>query len=262
VYLRGSSQKYYLAVLRDRYSRRCAIAALDSREAQEIVGFLIASWQWLGLPRYLQMDNALELRGSNRYPRSFGRVVRVALDLDIEPVFNPPHEPWRNGGVEWYNGFLDERLLRIEFANMMAMQKEAQVCQNACNQSHRLTVLGGLTPDEVAAHATLRLLPAAYQKHLARSLPQDKGFVSFVRLVRKSGRVTLGAGDRFMIDPELAYSYVLARVDLAQKVVTIFQDGKVLKTYDYSAETVGVWAGDDQLVNEQECNASDGTYEH
>jgi IS30 family transposase len=246
VYLRGSDHKYYLVVLRDRYSRRCAIDALTSRQSQGIVDFLVTSWQWLGLPHYLQMDNALEFRGSNRYPRSFGRVVRVAVDLDIEPVFNPPSEPWRNGGVERYNGFLDDRLLSIECPDLMALRKETLVCQTACNQTHRLAALDGLTPDEVAARATLRLLPAAYQRHKARSIPQDKGFVSFVRLVRRSGRITLGAGDRFMVDPELAYTYVLARVDLARKIVVISQDAEPLKTYDYSADTVGAWAADDK----------------
>jgi hypothetical protein len=250
--LRGSGHKYYLAVLRDRYSRRCAIGVLNGREAQGLVDFLVANWQWLGLPNYLQMDNALEFRGSNRYPRSFGRVVRVALDLGIEPVFNPPNEPWRNGGVEWHNGFLEDRLLSIEFADLTALRQEARVCQDTCNQTHRLAVLGGLTPNEVAAQATLRLLPASYGRHQARSLPQDKGFVSFVRLVRKSGRITRGAGDRFMVDPTLTYTYVLARVDLARRVVVISQDGKELKTYDYSVDTVGAWADDDQdeLVND------------
>lgn len=137
VYLRGSNRKYYLVVLRDRHSHRCAIDALNSREAQGITNFLVASWQWMGLPHYLQMDNALEFRGSNRYPRSFGRVVRVATDLNIEPVFNPPSEPWRNGGVERHNGFLGDRLLAIECPDFTALRQEAQACQAACNQTHR-----------------------------------------------------------------------------------------------------------------------------
>lgn len=258
VYLRGSSHKYYLVVLRDRYSRRCALDVLSSRQAQGIVDFLVKSWQWLGLPDYLQMDNALEFRGSNRYPRSFGRVVRVALDLAIEPLFNPPSEPWRNGGVERHNGFLGQRLLRIECADLAALIQETQACQNACNGTHRLQGLAGLTPDEVASQASLRFPPADYKHHQTRSLSQDKGFVSFVRLVRRSGRITLGASDRFMVDPDLAYTYVLARVDLTDKTVTISQDGAPLQNYDFSPETVGAWAGDDhpeqtldEFVNDQ-----------
>ncbi len=43
LYLRNSSHKYYLVVLRDCYSRRCAIDALASRQAQGIVDFLVRS---------------------------------------------------------------------------------------------------------------------------------------------------------------------------------------------------------------------------
>ncbi len=245
-YLRGDSHKYYLVVLRDRYSRRCAMDVLTSREAQGITNFLVSSWQWLGLPRYLQMDNALEFRGSNGYPRSFGRVARVAVDLGLEPVYNPPGEPWRNGGVERHNGFLQDRLFTTECRDLAALRQQTYTCQTACNHTHRLATLKGLTPDEVAAKAILRFPPTGYNRHQLRSLPQGKGFVSFVRLVRKSGRITLGAGDRFMVDPELVYTYVLARVDLAQKKVLISQNDTLIKTYDYSPDTVGIWANDEQ----------------
>jgi len=168
----------------------------------------------------------------------------------VEPIFNPSSEPWRNGGIERHNGFIDERLLSIECADLAAFKREALACQTACNHTHRLSALAGLTPDEVAAQVVLRLPPQAYQRHQAASLPQDTGFVSFIRLVRKSGRITLGASDRFMVDPELAHTYVLARVDLAHKLVTISQDGKPRKVYDYSAQTVGAWAGDDPVREE------------
>lgn len=246
IYLHNSSQKHYLVVLRDSYSRRCAIDALASRRAQGIVDFLVSAWRWLGLPGYLQMDNALEFRGSNRYPRSFGRVVRVAVDLDIEPVFIPTGEPWRNGLIESFNSFLDKRLLQVQCANLAALQHQAQTCQQVCNSRHRLAALAGLTPNEVTAKAELNLLPDAYQRHQQASLPQNKGFVSWVRLVRKSGRITLGAGDRFMVDPDRAYTYVLAQVDLARQKVVISQNSQPLKTYDYSAETIGAWAADEQ----------------
>ena len=242
LYLAGCSTKYYLIDLRDRYSHRCALDVLDGREAQGIVDFLVANWRWMGLPDYLQMDNAMEFRGSNRYPRSFGQTVRVALDLDVEPVFNPPREPWRNGGVEWFNGFVGERMLKVQFADAQALRTEARACQETCNRTHRSPALDGLTPNEVVAKATLRFPPPGYRKHQAKALPQDHGFVSFVRLVRKSGRITLGANDRFMVDPALAWEYVLARVDLARQVVHISHQGQVIRSYDFSAQTVGAWA--------------------
>ena len=252
IYLKGSSSKYYLVVLRDRFSHRCAIRVLNSREADGIVEFLVESWLWMGLPDYLQVDNALEFRGSNRYPRSFGKLVRVALDLQVEVIFNPPSEPWRNGGVEWFNSFLGNRLLKVQFEDPQAFQAETLVCQKACNQTHRLAAHDGLTPDNLAARSALRYPPEDYQRHRIKQLPQDHGFVSFVRLIRKSGRITLGAGDRLMVDPDLAYQYVLARVDLAEKVVRISHDDKVLVTYDFSADTVGSWADEDDATADDE----------
>jgi len=260
IYLRGSNIKYYVVALRDRYSHRCALDVFDNREAQSLVVFLVTSWCWLGLPDYLQMDNALEFRGSNRYPRSFGRVVRVAISLNVEPLFNPPREPWRNGGVEHFNGFVGDRLLQVPFEDFNSFRTEAWTCQDACNQTHRLPAFDGQTPNEIAATATLRFPPEGYKHHQDRHLPQDLGFVSFVRLVRKSGCITLGAGDRFMVDPELAYQYVRARVDLAENIVRISFNDQLLKTYDFSPNTVGAWAQDadqtegsvdDEIVKEQ-----------
>lgn len=246
VYLDGSNSKYYLAVLRDRFSHRCAITVLESMAAQGILDFLLATWPWLGLPDYLQLDNALQFRGSNRYPRSFGKIVRVAVDLDIEPVFNPPREPWRNGGIEWFNGFLDKRLFATYFADLEAFRAEARLCQDQCNKIHRLASHDGLSPNEIAAQVDLRFPPKDYAHNLPQNLPQNRGFVSFVRLVRKSGRITLGANDRFMVDPDLAHQYVLARVDLAQNVVSITHDEQKIQAYDFSADTVGQWAMDEQ----------------
>lgn len=246
VYLSGSDTKYYVVVLRDRFSHRCALDVFENREAQGLVEFLVSNWRWIGLPDYLQMDNALGFRGSNRYPRSFGRVVRVAISLNVEPIFNPPREPWRNGGVEHFNGFVGDRMLKVPFEDIDAFRSEARACQAACNQIHRLPAFGGQTPDEIAAQAALRFPPEGYKRHKDLQLPQDQGFISLVRLVRKSGRITLGARDRFMVNPELAYQYVLARVDLIEKVVRIYHNGEVLKTYDFSLETIGAWAEDAQ----------------
>ena len=70
-----------------------------------------------------------------------------------------------------------------------------------------------------------------------------------------------------MVDPDLAYTYVVARVDLARQQVAISQhlNEKLLKIYDYSANTVGKWAADDDEnhnLKEQNCLASSCTSEH
>jgi len=43
----------------------------------------------MGIHCFLQLDNQLSCRGSNRYPRSFGLVIRLCLLLGVEPIFIP-----------------------------------------------------------------------------------------------------------------------------------------------------------------------------
>lgn len=244
IYLKGSSQKYYLIVLRDRFTRRCALDVVKSKEAQGIANHLVLAWQsGMGLPEKLQMDNALEFRGSNKYPRSFGKVVRLALDLGVEPIFNPVSEPWRNGCVERFNQFLGDRLLAISFDSEEQLFQAVKECESFCNQHHRLECLDGLTPIEAIKDHPLTFIPTDYNRHLNNTLKQEHGWVSFIRLVRRSGRITLGAKDRFMVDPDRAYSYVVAQVNLADQTVTISQNEKPIVTYDYSKSTIGAWAG-------------------
>jgi hypothetical protein len=50
-----------------------------------------------------------------------------------------------------------------------------------------------------------------------------------------------------MVDPDLAYQYLPACVDLAQKLVWISNIMQEVKVYDISLDTVGQWADDEQL---------------
>lgn len=234
LYLRDSSQKHYLLAVRDGRSKGVSLAVALSKQAQTIAAFLVAAWQARGLPTVLQMDNGLEFRGSNRYPRSFGLVIRLALDVGVEPLFIPPHEPWRNGGIEQFNGQVQHLLLdRCDFDSTAALQAGVASLQTAVNSSHRLPALDGQTPDEFIAAAPLRYLASDYSG-LQRDLQLVKGWVSFIRLVRPSGRITLWAGDKFDIDPALQWQYVLARVDIAQQRLDVYHQAQLVKSFDYA----------------------------
>jgi len=233
IYLKGSSHKYYLLALRDFYSKAVALAAAQNRKAQSIANFLVAAWQKIGLPTTLQMDNALEFRGSNRHPRSFGKVVRLCLDVGVEPLFIPPREPWRNGFIENFNGQAQRLLLNhADFADYADLQNGSHRLEQAVNTTHRLAALDGKTPEEFRAGYSLRYLAPDYDAQLGE-LKLDKGSIAFIRLVRKSGRITLQADDKFDIDPELAWHYVLARINIAEKKLLIYHDGQLLKSFDF-----------------------------
>lgn len=88
------------------------LAAFPSKRDIDIVQAMVAGWQRLGIPQFLQVDNELSFRGSNRYPHSFGLLIRLCLYLQVEIVFIPPGEPWRNGIVERFNDVYDKLFFR------------------------------------------------------------------------------------------------------------------------------------------------------
>jgi len=232
-YLTGSPQKHYLVALRDARSKRVALAAIQNMQMETMIDFLTAAWNKLGLPKVLQLDNGLEFRGSNRYPRSLGKLLRVCLDLGVEPLFIPPHEPWRNGVIENLNGLIGRLFLeRQKFRDFEHLQACVQEVENSINTTHRLTILEGQTPAEYAQHATLQLLPENYQWR-KRNLQLVKSNVSFIRLVRKSGRITLCANDKFEIGTEYQWQYVLASANHLAHRLDVFLQGKLIKSFDY-----------------------------
>lgn len=232
-YLSGTPQKYYLVVLRDVCGKRVALAVILNMQMDTILDFLLAAWAKLGLPKVLQMDNGLVFRGSNRYPRSPGRLARVCLDLGVEPLFIPTREPWRNGVIESLNGLLDRLFLHREtFTDTAHLQACAAELEMAINTTHHLPALEGQTPAEFAHIASLRLLPEGYDWR-KRNLQLVKGKVSFIRLVRRSGRITLCANDKFEIGTDYQYQYVFASVDLEAHRLDVFFRGQLIRSFDY-----------------------------
>ena len=232
-YLQGSSQKYYLAVMRDVFGKKVALRVLKEKEMEAIIDFLVEIWQKIGLPKFLQMDNALEFRGSNAHPRSLSRLVRVCLDVKVQPVFIPTGEPWRNGVIENLNGLIQRLFLKAKtFQNERQLFKEAQKLATSINTIHRLPVLDGKTPNEFAAHVPLRALPSAYDWR-KRNLQLVKGKVIFIRLVRKSGRITLTADDKFLVGKKYKWQYIQAIVNVQKKRLDFFSMGKRIKSVAY-----------------------------
>lgn len=233
-YLKDHSHKYYLVALRDKISKKTALRALSKKSMDAIVDFLVDSWRKMGCPKYLKMDNCLDFRGSNMYPRALSKLMRVCLDLSVQPVFIPIREPWRNGVVENLNGLLARFLLRLQtFETEKQLHKAVQRLETTINTTYRLPALDGKTPQEFTAHARLRYPPSHYDWR-TRDLRLLKGNVTFIRFVRKSGRITVTANDKFLIGEKYKWQYVLAVVDVAKKRLNIFCQGKHRKSFDYS----------------------------
>jgi putative transposase len=232
-YLQDHAHKYYLVALRDKMSKKTALAALTNKGMDAILDFLVSAWQKMGCPKRLKMDNCLDFRGSNLYPRSPSKLVRVCLDLGVRPVFIPLREPWRNGVVENLNGLLDRFLFRTQtFETEKQLHKAVQRMQTTINTTHRLPALQGKTPQEFTANAMLRYPPVHYDWR-TRNLQLAKGNVTFLRFVRKTGRITLTAKDKFFLGKKYKWQYVMAVVDVAKKKLHVIWRGKHIQSFDY-----------------------------
>jgi putative transposase len=232
-YLKDSSQKYYLIVVRDVFGKKVALRVLTEKGMEQIIDFLVDTWQAVGLPKFLQMDNGLEFRGSNAYPRSLSRLVRVCLDVHVQPVFIPTSEPWRNGVIENLNGLIQRLFLKAKtFKNEKQLFQEAQKLEASINTTHRLPALDGKTPNEFAAKASLHFLRSGYDWR-KRNLLLVKGKVTFIRLVRKSGRITLTGDDKFLVGKRYKWQYVRAIVNVQKKQLDFYGMGKLIKSLAY-----------------------------
>lgn len=231
-YLSNQAIKHYFYVLKDVASLAVWVDAFDNRKADTVVDFLIESFKTLGIPSILQVDNGLEFRGSNKYPRSLGRVIRLCLHLGIEILFIPEKHPWRNGSVENFNGMIEEVFLKLQaFANLQDVKQELPRFVLCCNREHPHLPLDYKTSEEFRQGYVIRTLASDFQLP-KKSLPIAEGAISFIRRVRKSGRITI-LTETFDIDPELAWEYVYATIYTKEQVLKVLHKEHLVKTFEY-----------------------------
>jgi len=238
-YLQGSPQKYYFYTLRDVCSRRIAIETGKNHQARTICKALISSWQRMGMPTMLQHDNALEFRGSNRYPRSAGLLTKLCVALGIESVFVPAREPWRNGTIENFNGLFQRLVLNIQhIQDFSQLQHEVKAFDLVANTQHPHVPLNGKTSQEYerALHFQPKLLSHDFTWGTpCHDTPTGAAKVSFICRIRKSGKITIAA-EKFVIDPDLAWDYVYATIVVKEQMLKIYYKGEVIKAFPYTLE--------------------------
>lgn len=231
-YIKGDGRFYSVNII-DSCSRSCSVTPVRSKTSGGIAGALADFWTTHGMPDGLQMDNELAFRGSNRYPRSFGIVVRFALALGICPVFIPVKEPWRNGMIERFNRTYDERFFRSQsFKNFAHVQQASQEFACFHNAKHRYSCLNHKTPDQVRN----ALLPATYYDgkiNLDQRIPLKEGDIYFVRFIRSDQKLHLPT-ESFPVDKNLTYSYVVAQISVENHCIFLQQDNKVIQTIEYT----------------------------
>lgn len=234
-FLRGSGRKIYFLVLRDLYDQAVYVEVATSRSAHTMLGFLLRGWQALGLPDHLSLDNAAEFSGSLRHRRTFSQVVRLCLLLGVEPVFIPQGEACRHGGIENFNGLFDRLFYRpVRLRSLAHIRQELARLRHMANHQHPHQRLGYLTSAEVRQGQSLRQLPNHFT--LPEKLPLAAGRVSFIRRVRRSGRIII-LNEKFFVGRRLRGQYVWATIFTRTQQLKIYSHGRLIKTFDYRLPT-------------------------
>lgn len=229
-YLKGSRRQWFFLVYRDVYDGAVYIEFQPRPKLEMVLAFIVRAWQRLGLPKILQVDNS-DLFGLTSHPGSLNRFVRLVLLVGVELTFIPEHEPWRNGSIEHFNGWFQERLFAIQLHSPTQVRRELTVMMTTCFQEHLHPHLHFQTTAQVRQTLTKRSLPHNFCGHL-QPLPVAIGRVSFIRRVRPSGRITV-LGVKFNIGKRLAHQYVSAKLYTRLMTLKVHQRGRLIKQFDF-----------------------------
>jgi len=229
-YLRGSRRQWFFLVCRDVYDGAVYVEFHPKPKLETVLAFAVRAWQRLGLPEALQVDNS-DMFGLTSHPGSLSRFVRLALLVGVELTFIPEHEPWRNGAIEHFNGWLEERLFAIPLHFPAQVRHELDAMMATCYREQLHPNLGFRTTAQVRQTLTKRSLPHDFRWHL-QSLPVAIGRVSFIRRVRPSGRITV-LGVKFKVGKRLTHQYVSAKLYTRSMTLKVHTRGRLIRQFDF-----------------------------
>ena len=235
-YIKGDGRFWSLDII-DRYSHVVGINPIRTKTDEDIVTSMIKIWNRIGIPDFLKMDNELPFHGSNRYPRSFGKVIRLSLINHVIPIFVPIREPWRQGVIEHFHNVLNDQFFRgTTFRSFQHLKSEAPIFEQFHNANHRYSILGGKTPDKVRREEG-DLPSGRYSVKtggIQKSNPLDFGKIWVIRFIRSDLILNIFS-ERINMPKYLMYTYVIAEIDLFDKMLYVLDTNfELLERFGYT----------------------------
>jgi len=192
------------------------------KSSETALAFLVATWQELGLPTYVQLDNEMSFTGG-RWAHCLGRVVRLCLALGVEVWFNPFYTPERNGYVESYHGLCATFFWqRQEFQARAQVQAQYRPFLEHFRQERTLPAIAPHTPAQMRQQeaAPLRLVPAGFTLH-QHPLPLVAGRLHCVRLVNAQGQANI-LNRVVTVNKTYARQYVWAQMNTLTQQMALY----------------------------------------
>ena len=217
----------------DLLSHQVYIESQRTKDDQQVAGSLLKCWKAIGLPDFLQLDNELSFRGSNRHPRSPGLVIRLCLYFDVQPVFIPIGEPWRNGAIEKFNDTYNKKFFRRQwFASYSMLKRQSKNFQRFHNKHHRYSCLKGKTPLEFVQQDGYKPIKIGGNTKLPALNTVPDGNIILIRFIR-SDRLLDIFGEKFKVSKSLVYSYVKAVIVTKIGSLQIYLGDELVDKFHY-----------------------------
>lgn len=233
-YLRGGNRFYLLNIISND-TRHAGVFPILSKSAEDITGSVVSFWKSHSVPDFLQLDNELSFKGSNRHPRGLGLLMRTALSLDVTPRFIPVGEPWRNGVIERFNQKVERTLLTQEHKDFDSLMRHSAEFMEVHNREHHYSTMDHRTPTQMDLETFLPCNPLA-RDYVVKQRPEidpwNLNEITFIRLVRSDCLINV-LNTNVEIKPELMHTYVEATVCINDHCLQIRQDGMLRQISEF-----------------------------
>jgi hypothetical protein len=232
-YIKDDGRFYSLNVV-DLETHLSSIYPCRTKSDEDMAQGLISTWKNIGKPDFIQFDNELSFRGSNRYPRSLGLVIRMCLALGVQVIFIPVGEPWRNGVVEKFQDVFDKMFYRSQFFDsFMHLKQEAHIFNTFRNSNHHCTALQGKTPLQYIAFEDIyicKLKGDVVLKKIDFSL--HDGYIHLIRFIRSDLQLNV-YGEKFRMPKRAMYEYVVATICTDIHTLQVRIDTELIDAFEY-----------------------------
>ena len=221
----------------DIFSHQVYIESQRTKEDRQVASSLLRCWKAMGLPDFLLLDNELSFRGSNKYPRSPGLVIRLCLHHGVQPVFIPISEPWRNGTIEKFNDTYNKKFFRRQwFPSYATLKRQSKNFQRFHNKHHRYSFLKGKTPLEVIQNDGFKPVTIGANTKLPKLEKVPDGNIILIRFVRSDHMLDI-FGEKFRVSKNLIYSYVKAVIVTSIGTLQIYLGNELAESFEYNLTT-------------------------
>jgi transposase len=182
-YLKGGFKFYFYCII-DTETHYAIVYPITNKSAESITPCLIDFWTNYRLPDFLQMDNELSFRGSNRHPRGLGMILRITISNGVVPIFIPTAEPWRNGIIEKFNGNVLKYFYNTQkFDSFEQLIAKANHFSAFHNENHRYSSQLNRTPNQMVK-LSFNDIRLTKNIDLSSKIMIEEGKINFIRFIR------------------------------------------------------------------------------